>query len=115
MSVVSIKLKACNLIKFTVIVLLVFILTINVNIISSSAYWGYKGNCEDSHGISYLKLPYDPDATIILDGHPSESFWSDPVNKDGRIIVPLASRIGTSGEPDIIIYMNATFIMNREY
>jgi len=78
----------------------------------STAYWAW-GDCRDGHDIEYINVPYDNDANIILDGVPSESFWKDSSNQQGRIQIPLASDYS---KPNFfIIYLNMTFVINDEY
>ena len=78
------------------------------------AYYG-NGNCLDYHGITKVRVPYDPDASIVLDGVPNEPFWTDPANQAGRIGIPMASKNTTLGPPDTFVYMNATFIITDNY
>jgi hypothetical protein len=80
---------------------------------SSTAYPG-EGDCSQYHGITYIDIPIDNDADILLDGAPSEPFWSNPANKDGVIAIPLA-KIQSGPEIPEIYTLNATFIMNNEY
>ena len=78
----------------------------------STAYWGW-GDCRDGHDMEYVNVPYDEDANLILDGVPSESFWTDSRNQKGKIQIPLAGELNTSGF--FVVYLNMAFVMNDEY
>jgi hypothetical protein len=78
------------------------------------AYPG-DGDCQHYHGITTIDIPIDNSANIILDGKANEAFWSKPENQIGNLIIPLASIRMDSNPPDLLIYMNATFVMNAEY
>jgi len=79
----------------------------------SFAYYG-DGDCSHSHGVTYIDIPIDNNADIVLDGIPSEPFWTEPANKNGSITIKLSEmRIGS--EIPEIYTLNATFIMNEEY
>jgi hypothetical protein len=78
------------------------------------AYPG-DGDCQDGHSITYIDIPIDNSANIVMDGLANEEFWSKPENQKGNLIIPLASIRMDSNPPDLLIYMNATFIMNANY
>lgn len=92
------------------IFLVIFSFTI-INFPLANAYPG-DGDCQNYHNITPIEVPIDNSANIILDGVPSEEFWSKSENQMGKVVIPLASIRYDSNPPDLLIYMNATFIMN---
>jgi len=94
--------------KKTSIFLLILFFTSFSIIPLSQGYYG-DGDCDDYHTGKVIKLPYDPNANIYLDGIPSEAFWDDPSNIDGK------TQINLSTMEHEIITLNITFIRNAEY
>ncbi|MFX1442645.1 MAG: hypothetical protein ACFFHV_04460 [Promethearchaeota archaeon] len=100
-------------------VILIFNIIFNIFIISiillpnNIAYPSYGNDCESYHGITIIDIPYDENASIILDGIPSEDFWTNPNNSAGIISIPTAQI--TDGSEHDITRINMTFIMNKTY
>jgi hypothetical protein len=86
---------------------LIFILTIIISFPVTS----FPGavDCRDGHPLVKINIPIDENAILILDGKLSEPFWENPNNTDGEIQIPLAN------EDHTVIYLNATFIMNKTH
>ncbi|TXT65005.1 MAG: hypothetical protein BAJALOKI1v1_480014 [Promethearchaeota archaeon] len=78
----------------------------------SVAYYG-DGDCGNYHGITYIEVPKDSDAEIVLDGKNDESFWHESSNQKGFKSIPLSEQRG--GEIPKIHTLNITFIMTSEY
>lgn len=97
-----------NLKKKNFIFLIFLFFILSAIIPSSLGYYG-DGDCGDYHTGQVIKLPYDPNANIQLDGIPSEAFWNDPSNIDGK------TQINLSTIEHEIITLNITFIRNAEY
>jgi len=98
--------------KKNILIILVVIFSIySIKIPTTNAYPG-DGDCQDYHTITPIDVPVDNSANIILDGIANEEFWSKPENQIGKKTIPLASIRYDSNPPDLLIYMNATFIMN---
>lgn len=98
--------------KKSILIILVVIFSIySIKIPTTNAYPG-DGDCQDYHTITPIDVPIDNSANIILDGIANEEFWSKPENQIGKKTIPLASIRYDSNPPDLLIYMNATFIMN---
>ena len=61
---------------------LISLLTITLTVFSSLLYifngiaYPGQGDCSDYHNITYIDVPTDTNAEIILDGNPSEEFWT---------------------------------------
>jgi len=100
-----------NLILFLLSIVLIWLYPLSLASYST-AYWAW-GDCRDGHDIEYINVPYDNDANIILDGVPSESFWKDLSNQQGRIQIPLASDYTKPGF--FVVYLNLAFVINDDY
>jgi hypothetical protein len=100
--------KFKKLITTNLLILVCIILTIPF----CKGFWG-EGDCTKAHPLEYINIPNDPDAEIILDGVPSESFWRSERNKAGNLVIPLASNINKSNF--FIVYLNSTFILSNDY
>lgn len=90
----------------------IFIILINFTPITYS-YPTFEGDCRNHHGTSYIRVPYDSNTEIILDGIPSESFWTNPNNKEGIIEIPTAKKYGNYGDQNITL--NLKFVRNDYY
>lgn len=96
-------------------ILFIFLISTNIFIIiipSNLAFWG-EGDCSKYHGLSYIYPTYNKYADILLDGKPTEKFWSNHTTGNGTVIVPLASKINETGF--FITYLNLTFVMNDDF
>jgi len=82
--------------------------------ISNTIAYPEEGDCTGYHGITYIDIPVDNDALIILDGDPSENFWTENSNQKGKVEIKLAETKVGEEIPEIYT-LNATFIMNSEY
>lgn len=84
----------------------VFIIPVSVG------YYG-DGDCTHTHELKILNVNYNPDAEIILDGCPNESFW------EGSTETSLSHQINLSkniNEPNFyLITLNITFVRNNNY
>ena len=99
------EMKKTSLFIFIIILVLTFMIIISTPV---NSYPG-DGDCNNEHPIVKIKIPMDENANLILDGNLTEPFWENPNNSDGKIRIPLAN------EAHIVIYLNATFIMNKTH
>jgi len=97
--------------KSIIIILTVFFSIYSIKIPITNAYPG-DGDCQNYHTVTPIDVPIDNSANIILDGVANEDFWSKPENQIGKKTIPLASISYDSNPPDLLIYLNATFIRN---
>lgn len=99
--------------NLVLITLLAIFLIYSIIIPVGNAYPG-DGDCQDYHTVTPIEVPIDNTANIILDGVANEEFWSKSENQVGKVTIPLASINIPSNPPDLLIYMNATFIVNSD-
>jgi len=99
-----------NKIKFNIIIIVALIgLSSLFYIMNVVAYPG-DGDCSDYHGITYIDVPFNPNAEIIVDGIPSEAFWTESA-------VPteiMLAEIEPEGVIPELYSLNISFVLNDE-
>jgi hypothetical protein len=85
--------------------LLFFFLIILLIIPISKAF---PGDCRQHHTGQIISVPYDPNATIQLDGIINETFWED--NTKGKTQINVSS-----SDHEIITTLNMSFVRNDDY
>ncbi|MFX0030361.1 MAG: hypothetical protein ACFE8B_14205 [Candidatus Hermodarchaeota archaeon] len=95
---------------------LIFAFSIIVIVITPSIRaYPPDGDCKDYHKVINIIPYYEKDATINLDGLPSEDFWTVHTNnnENGSLIIPMASE--TYGPSFAVVYLNITFVITDDY
>ena len=100
-----------NKIKCNYIIILFLICLTSLFYISNIAAYPGDGDCSTYHGITYLDVPFDSNANIVVDGVPSEDFWSETA-KPTEIIL---AEIEPEGVIPELYSLNISFVMNNEY
>jgi len=103
--------------KFTQIKAVILLILINImilNIFPLVSAYPDEGDCKDYHTVINIIPYYEKEASIQLDGIPSENFWTHHTNENqnGTLTIPLASE---GGMPLVVVYLNITFVLTEDY
>jgi hypothetical protein len=98
-------------IKLNSVILVVLIgLISSCFIINVNAYPG-DGDCSDYHGITYIQVPVVSSTGAIIDGNPSEDFWSENAVPTEVIL----ASIEPHGVIPELYSLSISFVMNSQY
>lgn len=100
-----------NMIKVnSILITFLICLTSSLYISNIVAYPG-DGDCSNHHGVTYINVPIDSKAEIVLDGVPSEEFWTTTADPTEVIL----AEIEPPGVIPELYSLNISFVMNNEY
>jgi hypothetical protein len=94
----------------SILITLLIGLTSSLYISNIVAYPG-DGDCSNHHGVTYINVPIDSNAEIVLDGVPSEEFWTTTADPTEVIL----AEIEVPGVIPELYSLNISFVMNNEY
>ena len=97
--------KNRNIIQILTVILIIF--TPLFYIFSAAAYPG-DGDCSTYHGITYIDVTFNSEAEIVLDGIPSENFWTHPTEI-------MLAEIEAEGVIPELYSLNISFVINNDY
>lgn len=99
-----------NKIKFRILIIMFLISLSSLSYISNITAYPGDGDCSNYHGITYIDVPFDPNANIVVDGVPSEDFWSEIANPTEIIL----AEIEPEGVIPELYSLNISFVMNND-
>jgi hypothetical protein len=94
----------------SILIIMLICLTSLFYIFNIVAYPG-DGDCLSHHGVTYINVPTDSNAEIVLDGVPSEEFWTTAVDPTEVIL----AEIEPPGVIPELYSLNISFVMNHDY
>ena len=100
-----------NKIKFRILIIMFLISFSSLFNISNIVAYPGDGDCSNYHGITYIDVPSNSNANIIVDGVPSEDFWSEIANPTEVIL----AEIEPEGVIPELYSLNISFVMNNDY
>ncbi len=91
--------------------IVIFISLVSLFYISNVIAYPGDGDCSDYHGITYIDVPIVSNAELVVDGVPSELFWTETANP----IKLMLAEIRVGEEIPELYSLNISFVMNNDY
>ena len=105
-----------NLKKPIIFCSFLFLILFFSNTPNSKSYPGMGDDCSDYHMGKIIKVHYDSNAIIQLDGLPNEKFWQDYDDRESKTQINVSTMTADpETDPPEVTTLNMSFVRNDDY